>query len=159
MCKQSAHHYRGVTTHHFITRFFTGWMLFLMPNQQCQSIEGLVTSIKKYWHIVDLTRYTAPLKLRPYGTIQICLLLLLLAVVNHTASASLRTVHPSLPTVNRSSTFHRDRYQLPAKTSLSSASYHGSWRDATQIHSSGACSCQSIAGTRSIAHTRRRSCR
>jgi len=25
---------------HPITQFFTGWMLFLMPSQQCQSTEG-----------------------------------------------------------------------------------------------------------------------
>jgi len=37
MCKQSAPRSRQITTptpHHWI---FTGWMLFLMPNQQCQS--------------------------------------------------------------------------------------------------------------------------
>ena len=40
ICKQSAPHSRQITTsipHHSI---FTGWMLFLMPNQQCQSTEG-----------------------------------------------------------------------------------------------------------------------
>jgi len=26
---------------HLITHFLTGWMLFLMPNQQCQSAEGI----------------------------------------------------------------------------------------------------------------------
>ena len=26
---------------HLISQFFTGWMLFLMPNQQCQSTEGI----------------------------------------------------------------------------------------------------------------------
>jgi len=25
---------------HLITQFFTGWSLFLMPSQQCQSTEG-----------------------------------------------------------------------------------------------------------------------
>ena len=40
MCKQSARHIRQITTptpHHAI---FTNRMLFLMPNQQCQSTEG-----------------------------------------------------------------------------------------------------------------------
>jgi len=40
ICKQSAPRSRQTTTptlHHSI---FTGWMLFLMPNQQCQSTEG-----------------------------------------------------------------------------------------------------------------------
>ena len=39
-CKQPAPHSRQITTltpHHSI---FTGWMLFLMPNQQCWSTEG-----------------------------------------------------------------------------------------------------------------------
>ena len=38
--KQSAPRSREITTtapHHSI---FTGWILFLMPNQQCQSTEG-----------------------------------------------------------------------------------------------------------------------
>jgi len=40
ICKQSAPRSRQITTptsHHSI---FTGWMLFLMPNQLCQSTEG-----------------------------------------------------------------------------------------------------------------------
>jgi len=40
ICKQSVPHSRQITTpipHHSI---FTGRMLFLMPNQQCQSTEG-----------------------------------------------------------------------------------------------------------------------
>jgi len=40
ICKQSASYSEQTTTptpHHSI---FTGWMLFLMPNQQCQSTEG-----------------------------------------------------------------------------------------------------------------------
>jgi len=43
MCKQSAPHFRQITTptlHHSI---FTGRVLFLTPNQQCQSTEGLST--------------------------------------------------------------------------------------------------------------------
>jgi len=28
---------------HLITQFFTGWMLFLLPNKQCQSTEGMST--------------------------------------------------------------------------------------------------------------------
>jgi len=40
ICKQSAPHSIWITTstpHHSI---FTGWMLFLTPNQLCQSTEG-----------------------------------------------------------------------------------------------------------------------
>ena len=40
ICKQSAPRSRQITTttpHH---SFFTGWMLFLTPNQQCQGTEG-----------------------------------------------------------------------------------------------------------------------
>jgi len=40
VCKQSAPRFRQITTptpHH---SNFTGWMLFLTPNQQCQSTEG-----------------------------------------------------------------------------------------------------------------------
>ena len=43
ICKQSAPHSKQITTptvQHVITQFFTGWMLFLMPNQQCRSTEG-----------------------------------------------------------------------------------------------------------------------
>ena len=46
ICKQSAPCSRQITTstpHHSI---FTGWMLFLTPNQQCQSTEGIAT----YYH-------------------------------------------------------------------------------------------------------------
>jgi len=45
ICKQSAHCSRQITTltpHHPI---FTGWMLFLTPNQQRQSIEGTYLQI------------------------------------------------------------------------------------------------------------------
>ena len=50
ICKQSAPHSRQITTstpHHSV---FTGWMLFLTPNQQCQITEGsfrLVYTISK----------------------------------------------------------------------------------------------------------------
>ena len=47
ICKQSAPHSRQITTpapHHSI---FTGPMLFLTPNQQCQSTEGTVLWIQK----------------------------------------------------------------------------------------------------------------
>jgi len=37
MCKQSAPHSRQITTPTPCHSVFTGWMLFLMPNQQCQS--------------------------------------------------------------------------------------------------------------------------
>ena len=44
ICKQSAPHSRQITTptpHHSIS---TGWMLFLTPNQQCQSTGGKTTA-------------------------------------------------------------------------------------------------------------------
>ena len=57
ICKQSAPHFRQITTptpHHSI---FTGWMLFLTSNQQCQSSEGIAESTNIYenppeliWH-------------------------------------------------------------------------------------------------------------
>ena len=53
ICKQSAPHSRQITTptpHHST---FTGRMLFLMPNQQCQSTEGnchfVPVAEKQYW--------------------------------------------------------------------------------------------------------------
>jgi len=39
MCKQSASRSRQVTTPAPHQSFFTGWMLFLTPNQQCQGID------------------------------------------------------------------------------------------------------------------------
>jgi len=39
-CKQSAPCFREITTSTPYRSIFTGWMLFLMPNQQCQSTEG-----------------------------------------------------------------------------------------------------------------------
>jgi len=47
ICKQSAPRSRQITTstpqkNHSI---FTGWMLFLTPNQQCQSTEGTFCEI------------------------------------------------------------------------------------------------------------------
>ena len=39
-CKQSAPHSRQMTTPTPHQSIFTGQMLFLMPNQQCQTIEG-----------------------------------------------------------------------------------------------------------------------
>ena len=47
ICKQYAPHSRHITTqtpHHSI---FTGQMLFLTPNQQCQSIEGNAHNINR----------------------------------------------------------------------------------------------------------------
>jgi len=38
--KQSAPHSRNITTPAPQHSIFTGWVLFLMPNQQCRSIEG-----------------------------------------------------------------------------------------------------------------------
>jgi len=45
ICKQSAPRFRQTSTptpHHSI---FTGWMLFLTPNQQCQSSEGIKSAV------------------------------------------------------------------------------------------------------------------
>ena len=41
ICKQSAPHSRQITTPTSHQSIFTGRMLFLMPIQQCQSIEGI----------------------------------------------------------------------------------------------------------------------
>jgi len=49
ICKQSAPHFRQITTpapHHSV---FTGWMLFLTPNQRCQSTEGSVVCVQWWW--------------------------------------------------------------------------------------------------------------
>jgi len=43
ICKQSAPHSRQITTPTPYHSFFTGRMLFLTPNQQCQSIKGMST--------------------------------------------------------------------------------------------------------------------
>jgi len=40
ICKQSAPHSRQITTPAPHQSIFIGQMLFLMPNQQCQSTEG-----------------------------------------------------------------------------------------------------------------------
>jgi len=40
ICKQSAPHFRQITTPTPYHSIFTGWMLFLMPSQQCKSTEG-----------------------------------------------------------------------------------------------------------------------
>ena len=40
ICKQSAPHSRQITTPTPITSIFTGRMLFLLPNQECQSTEA-----------------------------------------------------------------------------------------------------------------------
>jgi len=40
ICKQSAPHSRKITTPAPQRSIFTGWVLFLMPNQQCRSTEG-----------------------------------------------------------------------------------------------------------------------
>jgi len=42
VCKQSAPHSRQITTPTHHQSISTGWMLFLMPNQQCQSTERQV---------------------------------------------------------------------------------------------------------------------
>ena len=44
ICKQSAPCSTEITTptvQHLITQFFADWMLFLTPNQQCHSTEGI----------------------------------------------------------------------------------------------------------------------
>jgi len=49
ICKQSAPCSRQTitpTSHHSHHSIFTGWMLFLMPKQQCQSTEGKSTKSK-----------------------------------------------------------------------------------------------------------------
>jgi len=35
------HLYTSGSTYQIITQFFTGWMLFLTPNQQCQNTEEI----------------------------------------------------------------------------------------------------------------------
>jgi len=35
---------------HLITQFFTGQMLFLTPNQQCQSTEGKTFTVRGCWN-------------------------------------------------------------------------------------------------------------
>jgi len=42
ICKQSAPWSRQITTPTPHRSIFTGWMLFLTPNEQCQSTEGMV---------------------------------------------------------------------------------------------------------------------
>ena len=61
ICKQSAPRFRQTTTptpHHSI---FTGRMLFLAPNQQCQSTEGK-TMTRKFWAKKSVYRYGEFLK-------------------------------------------------------------------------------------------------
>jgi len=45
----------------FVTQFFTGWVLFLIPNQQCQSTEGKPLDLVKstfevIYHVQASTR-------------------------------------------------------------------------------------------------------
>jgi len=47
-CKQSAPCSRQTTTPTPHQSIFTGWMLFVMPNQQCQSTEGTVRANSKH---------------------------------------------------------------------------------------------------------------
>jgi len=47
-CKQSAPHSRQITTPTSHYSIFTGRMLFLMPNQHCQSTEGMLCSSGPY---------------------------------------------------------------------------------------------------------------
>jgi len=48
------------TEQHIITQFFTGWMLFLAPSQQCQSTEGKEAETK--WHYYYHIYYTQQIK-------------------------------------------------------------------------------------------------
>ena len=57
ICKSFAPHSRQRTTpvpHHSI---FTGRMLFLMPNQQCQSTEGITAKKHSTIKLVFITNY------------------------------------------------------------------------------------------------------
>ena len=40
------------TDNHLITQIFTGWMLFLMPNQQCQSTEAQLQLSGHMWSMI-----------------------------------------------------------------------------------------------------------
>ena len=55
ICKQSAPRCRQKNTATPRHSFFTSWMLFLTPNQQCQSAEGRILSFNI--HII-ITVYT-----------------------------------------------------------------------------------------------------
>ena len=60
--KQSARRSRQITTEHLITQTLTGRMLFLTPNQQCESSEGRNSDNRKMTiNIIGLNalRYTA----------------------------------------------------------------------------------------------------
>jgi len=55
---------RQITTPAPTTQFFTGRMLFLMPNQQCQSTEGSENNRNDNWHTQSRPNLTwAPLAL------------------------------------------------------------------------------------------------
>jgi len=45
ICKQSAPRSRQITTPTPLHSIFTGQMLFVMPNQQCQSTEGSIRNL------------------------------------------------------------------------------------------------------------------
>jgi len=53
ICKQSAPHSRQITTSTTHRSIFTGWMLFLMANQQCQSTEGGIECTARLLHRED----------------------------------------------------------------------------------------------------------
>jgi len=54
ICKQSAPRSRQITTPTPQHSIFTDWMLFLMPNQQCQSTEGISQCTTKCAHAMKM---------------------------------------------------------------------------------------------------------
>jgi len=52
--------------HQLITQFFTGWMTFLRPDQQCQSTEGNHINIRNAELIRDIKHTAVELILRHY---------------------------------------------------------------------------------------------
>ena len=53
ICKQSAPCSRQITTSTPNLSVFTGWMLFLTPNQRCQSTEGESQQLQLLENIID----------------------------------------------------------------------------------------------------------
>jgi len=54
ICKQSAPRSRQITTPTPLQSIFTGQMLFVMPNQQCQSTEGSIRNLDKFRKYLDI---------------------------------------------------------------------------------------------------------
>ena len=57
ICKQSAPHSRQITTSTPYQSIFTGRTLFLTPNQQRQSTEGIDYYYYNYCHCISLDRH------------------------------------------------------------------------------------------------------